>query len=602
MKTLYTRYLSYICSIWKYRGVKSADYLIPYFRYVVAWETAPTITDIIIGQESYGRNIYPFMASAFAYDPSLEGGVTPSVAVILECIERNAVKGIVLEDCREMLENSYALIGSGVIFVNCYIDGQVSGEDKVRQIIELCDALRYIVLSKKDASTSLLRLYGFGVAAKDACGMLASSLRSDVGSLRAVTVIHPAAIARMPLGSKERERGFDNAEITRMVVRLRNEYVGASNNSPMMTTETYLNALREHCSTISSRVEAAKAGIDITMHESTGSAKDVKALCLAVREMMELMSLQSQFMAMHTVAVSTSSTKGAEWGTSAAGAKSGRGKPMSEMSRPTIVGGTTDRPSYEPRKMKVIEDDDDWGTGSLGGTTVVATQPTKKVTQKAKGSTKTKSSTKGKEPAVDDDSDGWGRDDSVPTISTGGTPTPKASPTKPLPAVKTEAPKPKTTKVSRPKASSSKPSGSRIETDMGGLSLKSAADDMFAVPDLFGGDFDDEPAPTTKTGKPKKKSLRLTEKYGEKAKVALEMAIKNETKSRISKGEPHGELDKLLLQVKADKIGANPEPPLAAMIPFLDVDMKATDELNKYISSSKQAKVKSFIKTLGFGG
>lgn len=191
--------------------IKSGDYAIPFIRYLFVCNAMKDIRIIVIGQDPYRKDIYPYYGAAFSYDINKSGSDTPSVNMIYDSIMHFYPKcEISKSSIIKTYSDCYDLSRQGVIFINASYTSKEQSPEKIHELINVVTYLRDLVLKVSSQSSDKIRVIAMGNLAQQAGSMLVSSLNQDMKCrMELKQCVNPAALARMEVHERLKVGGVE---------------------------------------------------------------------------------------------------------------------------------------------------------------------------------------------------------------------------------------------------------------------------------------------------------------------------------------------------------------------------------------------------------
>lgn len=183
----------------------SLPYAIPYMNYVMSWKDHLPIKTVIIGQNPYPENIYPYMGAAMSYDSSLRRSPTRSAKAVAEDLyDYNRTP---MSETIECIQNSWHLINHGTILINRTVFSSIYPELKnncrpIREMEFQCIALKTVFTASYFMGQTDFTVLGMGEQAALMMDLLKSWCPSDAIKMKAIGCRNPAARERGDSGSR----------------------------------------------------------------------------------------------------------------------------------------------------------------------------------------------------------------------------------------------------------------------------------------------------------------------------------------------------------------------------------------------------------------
>jgi uracil DNA glycosylase len=180
-------------------------YAIPYMNYVMSWKNHLPIKTIIIGQNPYPQDIYPYMGAALSYDPDRIDSPPRSVRALCEDIY--TYNETPMSKTVECIRDSWHLINNGTIMINETVFSMIYPRLKsncrpTREMEAQCIALQSVVSASYFLGQEEFTVVGMGESAALMMDQLKKWCPSDVIKMKCVGCRNPAARERGDLPSR----------------------------------------------------------------------------------------------------------------------------------------------------------------------------------------------------------------------------------------------------------------------------------------------------------------------------------------------------------------------------------------------------------------
>jgi uracil DNA glycosylase len=171
-------------------------YAIPYMNYVLSWPDNLPIKVIVIGQNPYPTNIYPFMGSALSYDPSLHSGIPKSVRSLAEDLYESS--GVPMHETVQCMRDSWHLLSHGTLMINETVLSMIYPELKsnhrpIMEMEEQCLVLQAVISASYFMGQKEFTILAMGERAALMADQMKKWCPSDIIKMKVVACRNPAA-------------------------------------------------------------------------------------------------------------------------------------------------------------------------------------------------------------------------------------------------------------------------------------------------------------------------------------------------------------------------------------------------------------------------
>lgn len=171
----------------------------PYVRYLSLVVTAPPIHTVVIGESPYPKDYFSKYGAAFAFDRHKTEHLVNEVPVSVDILAHDMSfrTGCTRTYAVSVFERSWALLGSGILFINSHVSVGMGEVKKYKEAIDQCDLICHILKAAHVSGVYSMNVFALGVYASDFCSTIISSLDHIAGlSIKSYVSNHPANASR----------------------------------------------------------------------------------------------------------------------------------------------------------------------------------------------------------------------------------------------------------------------------------------------------------------------------------------------------------------------------------------------------------------------
>jgi uracil DNA glycosylase len=171
-------------------------YAVPYLNYVLSWPDNLPIKLIIIGQNPYNRDIYPYMGAALSYDPDVCPVPPKSIRSLADDLYESA--SVPYHQTVRCIRDSWHLLSHGTLMINETVFSSIYPEMKsnYRPIMEMeaqCIVLQALVSASYFMGQKEFTILAMGERAALMADQMKKWCPSDAIKMKIVACRNPAA-------------------------------------------------------------------------------------------------------------------------------------------------------------------------------------------------------------------------------------------------------------------------------------------------------------------------------------------------------------------------------------------------------------------------
>jgi uracil DNA glycosylase len=171
-------------------------YAIPYMNYVLSWPQNLPVKLIVIGQNPYTDNVYPYMGSAFSYDPNICSVPPKSIRSLAEDLYES--NGVPMHETIQCMRDSWHLMSHGTLMINETILSMIypvlkSNYRPIMEMEEQCLVLQALMSASYFMGQTDFTILAMGERAALMADQMKKWCPSDIIKMKIVACRNPAA-------------------------------------------------------------------------------------------------------------------------------------------------------------------------------------------------------------------------------------------------------------------------------------------------------------------------------------------------------------------------------------------------------------------------